>query len=158
MTELSRWFARSAAALLLAAASLSTAGDAEARAEGEFGYSRTRTFTGALRYLRVDLDYEITEKDPDAGYLLFRYSPAKDRVVRGSIEVVETKKVVRVVVQIPEMPSYHERVVLNGLRKKLQREYGNPAKRKPPRDKNDKDKSGDKGKKKPKKKPEKSKG
>lgn len=128
-----------AAALGLAATLSATL--AEARAEAESDYSKAQTYNGALRYLRVDLGYEIVEKDPDAAYLLFRYEPAGRRgsPTNGSIEVIEVKGRVKLFVQLPQMPSYHEVVLRDGLLKKLRQEYGAPPKRaeppaKPPAD------------------------
>jgi len=117
---------------------------AYARVEGESEYSKAQTYSGALRYLRVDLDYEVVEKDPDSAYLVFRYLPpggSKTEAV-GTVEVVETGEHCRVFVRIPRMPEYHERVLRDGLLHKLREEYGPPAPRKP--DKPDKPDKGDK--------------
>ena len=104
------------------------ASPASARAEGESKYSKEQTYSGALRYLRVDLGYEILEKDADAAYLIFRYLPPGDskRSLNGTVEVVETRDAVRLYVQLPQMPEYHERVLRDGLMKKLRSEYGAP--------------------------------
>jgi len=104
---------------------------ARARVEADSAYTKTQTYSGALRYLRVDLGYEVVEKDPDAAYLIFRYAPtgqAKDAAT-GTVEVVETESRVKVFVQIPRLPEYHARVLRDGLLKKLREEYGVP----PPR-------------------------
>jgi hypothetical protein len=113
----------------LAAALL--AGGAEARVEAESEYTKAQTYSGALRYLRVDLGYEVVEKDPDAAYLIFRYAvPGQNkRSTNGTIEVVETRGRVKLLVQIAEMPEYHERVLRDGLLKKLRGEYGAPPKK-----------------------------
>jgi hypothetical protein len=123
----------SAAALLLAAV-LQAAG-AEARVEGRSDYTKAQTYSGALRFLRVDLGYEVVEKDPDAAYLMFRYSPPGRRAESssGNIEIIETGGEVKVYVQLPQMPEYHERILRDGLMKKLREEYGAPrARPKPP--------------------------
>ena len=76
---------------------------ARARVEADSAYTKTQTYSGALRYLRVDLGYEVVEKDPDAAYLIFRYAPtgqAKDTPT-GTVEVVETESRVKVFVQHP---------------------------------------------------------
>jgi hypothetical protein len=39
---------------------------------------------------------------------------------------------VRVVVQIPQMPGYHEQVLVDQLARKLRNEYGDPPKKPPP--------------------------
>jgi len=99
-----------------------------ARSEAEVGYTREQTFSAALRYLRVDLAYEVTEKDPDAAYLLFTFSdPALQRKSgHGSIEMVQRDKGVRLVVSRPELPSYREELLKRGLLEKLRTEYGEP--------------------------------
>lgn len=117
---------------LLLGAVLSAAG-AGARVEADSEYTKAQTYSGALRYLRVDLGYEVVEKDPDSAYLVFRYEvpgPTKGESL-GTVEVVETAAQVRLFVRIPRMPEYHERVLRDGLLKKLREEYGPPAARKP---------------------------
>ena len=127
---------RSRRALVLAAflcAGGLVAAGAGARVEGDSDYSKAQTFSGALRYLRVDLGYEVVEKDPDSAYLVFKYitpgQPKSDAT--GTVEVVEAGEHVRVFVRIPRMPEYHERVLRDGLLRKLRDEYGAPAPRTP---------------------------
>jgi hypothetical protein len=48
------------------------------------------------------------------------------------VEVVEADGHVRLFVQIPTMPEYHERVLRDGLVRKLHDEYGEPARKPPP--------------------------
>jgi hypothetical protein len=103
---------------------------ASARTLAEVPYSRAQTFSAALRYLRVDLGYEVTEKDPDAAYLLFAYGTGKSEGARGAIEVVQREHGVRVFVSLPKLPSYHEEVLKQGLMRKLVDEYGEPVKEK----------------------------
>ncbi|MEZ4371690.1 MAG: hypothetical protein R3B07_12730 [Polyangiaceae bacterium] len=121
---------------------LCLAGPAEARVEDDSAYSKAQTFSGALRYLRVDLGYEVVEKDPDAAYLLFKYKPMGSREeTSGSIEIVQADGKVKVFVQLPKMPEYHERMLSTGLMKKLKTEYGEPPKpaKKPKQDDDDRD-------------------
>jgi hypothetical protein len=121
------------AAVSLGLAALLSSDFASARAEADSEYSKPQTYSAALRYLRVDLGYEIVERDPDAAYLLFRYSPAGRRgnPSHGSIEIIEAKDKVKLFVQLPQMPSYHEVVLRDGLLKKLRQEYGTPPKQPP---------------------------
>jgi hypothetical protein len=107
---------------------------AGARVEAESGYTKAQTYSGALRYLRVDLGYEVLEKDPDAAYLVFRYPPPGQpkSTSTGTLEVVERGDGVRVLVRLPSMPEYHEVVLRDGLLKKLRDEYGVPPARKAP--------------------------
>lgn len=106
---------------------------AGARVEGDSDYSKAQTYNGALRFLRVDLGYEVLEKDPEAAYLVFRYAaPGQGKnEATGTLEVVEAGERVRVFVRIPRMPEYHERLLRDGLLKKLREEYGVPAPKKP---------------------------
>lgn len=102
---------------------------AAARVDGSSSYSKAQTYSGALRYVRVDLGYEVVEKDPEAAYLIFKYVPSgasKTSAVTGTLEVIEAGGGVRVFVNLPRMPEYHERVFRDGLLKKLREEYGAP--------------------------------
>ena len=105
---------------------------AEARVEADSEYTKVQTYNGTLRYLRVDLGYEITEKDPDAAYILFKYSASnRKQPSHGSVEIIEAKQRVRVFVQLPEMPGYHETMLRDGLLKKLRADYGEPPRKAP---------------------------
>jgi hypothetical protein len=123
---------------LAALAALSTVAVADARVDGASGYSKAQTYSGALRYLRVDLGYEVVEKDPDAAYLIFKYTApggGKNSAVTGTLEVIEgSSGGVRLFVNLPRMPEYYERVFRDGLMKKLKDEYGAPppVAKKPP--------------------------
>jgi hypothetical protein len=107
---------------------------AAARVDADSEYTKAQTYSGALRYLRVDLGFEVTEKDPEAAYLVFRYQApgqsTKDETF-GTIEVVDAGDHVRVFVRIPRMPEYHEVVLRDGLLRKLRDEYGPPQPHKP---------------------------
>jgi hypothetical protein len=110
--------------MLLLAASPAALG----RSEAEVTYTREQAFSAALRYLRVDLAYEVTEKDADAAYLLFSF-PAPEleqKSAHGSIEVVQTDRSVRLLVSLPQLPAYREDVLKSGLLQKLRVEYGEP--------------------------------
>ena len=134
-----------AGCLLALAAVLSSTG-AAARFEADSDYSKAQTYNAALRYVRVDLGYEVVEKDPEVGYVLFRYEPPgrKNNPTNGSIEVVESKERVKIVIQLPQMPTYHETTLRDGLLKKLRTEYGEPPKKKKP-EKKPKKPAGDAG-------------
>jgi hypothetical protein len=94
-------------------------------AKSDVGYSLPQVYSGALRYLRIDLGYEITERDPETAYLLFKYqAPGKHESSFGAIEMVKTRDRVRLVVRLPQLPNYHESVLRDGLIKKLQEDYG----------------------------------
>jgi hypothetical protein len=105
---------------------------AEARVDGSSSYSKAQTYSGALRYVRVDMGYDVVEKDPDAAYLIFKYTaPGSKEGVTGTLEVVESSGAVRLFVSLPRLPEYQERVFRDGLLKKLRDEYGPPPVKKP---------------------------
>jgi hypothetical protein len=124
---------RAGAALIAAAVSaLLLAGktaSATATYESPYGYSRT--WNAAVRLVRVDNGWKVTEKDDAAGYLLFEYrSPENSRPSPGSIEVVrgpDADAPVGVLTALPQMPHYHEQVLLDALASKMRREYGEPT-------------------------------
>jgi hypothetical protein len=123
----------------LVALALLSPGNAAARAEAEVRYSKAQTFSSALRYLRVDLGYTVTEKDPDAAYLMFEF-PRSDqkKLTMGTIEIIENtqSQVVKIVVRLAELPEYRERLLADGLLSKLHQELGEPPAAKPaPEDK-----------------------
>lgn len=110
--------------------------DARAKSSYESAYGYDRTWNAGMRLVRVDMGLKISEKDEGAGYLLFDYlSPESGKKpVPGSMEFVRSKDTgaVRVIVQIPQMPGYHEQVLVDSLARKLRNEYGDPPKRPPP--------------------------
>jgi hypothetical protein len=123
-----RW-AQPLQVLLPALAIAVSAPQAGAKVEASSGYSKAQTYSGALRYVREDLGYEVVEKDPEAAYLIFKYAApgqAKSSLVTGTLEVIEAGGTVRLFVTLPRMPEYHERMFRDGLLKKLREEYGAP--------------------------------
>ncbi len=142
------WVARARGLAVLSLAGLWT-GAADARVDASSAYSKAQTYSGALRYVRVDLGYEVIEKDPEAAYLIFKYAPmggSKGSVVTGTLEVIDAGESVRLFVNLPRMPEYHERLFRDGLLKKLREEYGAPPPiAKKPAEKPAPEKSADKG-------------
>jgi hypothetical protein len=105
-------------------------GVAEARSEKTLAYPREPAWATAVRFLRVDAKLKITEKDAEAGYVIFELHEEK-RTFRGSLEVIDTTKdgrhVVRFVITIEDRPEYVEIELLNKLEQKLRVELGAPA-------------------------------
>jgi hypothetical protein len=104
---------------------------AEAKSSYESTYGYERTWNTALRLVRVDMGLKVTEKDEQNGYLLFEYrsSESGSKTTPGSLELVRTRGEggpVRVSAQLPQMPSYHEQVLIDALARKLHQEYGDP--------------------------------
>jgi hypothetical protein len=125
------------AALLVAAAIVATALRADAKSSYDSPYGFEKTWNAALRLVRVDNGWKVTEKDEAGGYLLFDYqSPESPKPTPGSLELVRGREPdgpVSVLVQLPQMPHYHEQVLVDALSAKMRREYGDPpAHRKPP--------------------------
>jgi hypothetical protein len=123
------------AGLAVAGAIVITSPDARAKSAYESSYGFDKTWTAGLRLVRVDLGLKVTEKDETNGYLLFDYTSSESgkKPVPGSMEFIKGRdgNVVRVVVQIPQMPGYHEQVLVDSLARKLRNEYGDPPKRAP---------------------------
>ena len=107
---------------------------ASAKSAYDSAYGFDRTWNAGLRLVRVDLGLKVTEKDDSNGYLLFDYrSPESgQKPVPGSMEFIKGKDgQVRVVVQIAQMPGYHEQVLVDSLSRKLRNEYRDPPKKPP---------------------------
>jgi hypothetical protein len=131
---------------------LTRAPDASASIAYQSPYTFEQTFGSALRLLRVDLGYKILERDKELGYILFEYtSPESDKKIhQGSMEIVEGRDATSVAVQIPAMPQYHERMLVDALAKKLESEHGQPPRKKKPQpDEGEDDDEPEDGEKKP---------
>ncbi len=127
------------AGILVAAAIAMTTTGADAKATYESPYGYERTWNAALRLVRVDNGWKISEKDQANGYLLFEYRPpSTTKTTSGSLELVRGRdgdSAVSVLVQLPQMPRYHEQVILDALASKMRREYGDaPEHKRPPSD------------------------
>ena len=124
------WLSGAILGVVVAAAIVTTGPSASARSDYDSGYGYDRTWNAAMRLVRVDLGFKITEQDPTNGYLMFEYkSPESRKPTPGSIELVraaDPAAPVRVVVQLAQMPRYHEQVIVDELAKKMRREYGDP--------------------------------
>jgi hypothetical protein len=121
-------------ALALPAALVAWSGDVRASATYASPYTFDQTYSTALRMVRVDLGFKVTEKDAENGYILFEYTSPESgkRVCAGAIELVKSKGKVQVTVQIPAMPQYHEQLIADTLQKKLATDYGEPPKKPAP--------------------------
>jgi hypothetical protein len=101
-----------------------------ARSEKTFAYPREQVWPTAVRFLVVDEHVKITEKDADAGYVMFDLRD-DGKIFRGSLEVVtvvrDGRSVVRFVLQIADRPSWLEIAMLGRLEVKLRAELGSPS-------------------------------
>lgn len=123
--------------LTIAAAATLAAPSASAKATYESPYSYDRTWNAALRLVRVDMGFKVVEKDVDSGYLLFEYRSTEsgNKATPGSFEMVRGRDAdspVRVVMQLPQMPQYHEQMMIDALATKMRSEYGEPPPKKKP--------------------------
>jgi hypothetical protein len=108
---------------------------AHARRTTDLGYRYDQVWTAAVRLVRVDYGFNVTERDQDLGFVMFDYIEA-GRTFNGSIEVVRTsdalgRERVRVVVVIQGQPEYVERMVMDRLERKLRGDYGAPPRPEP---------------------------
>lgn len=118
---------------LLTVAAIVAASPALARLEATSAYTKSQTYNCVLRFLRVDLGYQIVEKDAEAAYVLFQYPLQGQKTPgHGAMEVIETPTGVKLIVQLPKLPAYHETVLRDGLLRKLRDEYGPPPSKAPP--------------------------
>ncbi len=150
MASASTWRKRAAACgLALALAAIAPVADAKASVDSAYGFDRT--WNSAVRLVRVDMGFKLTEKDEANGYILFEYKSAEagSKPTHGSVEIVrprDASEAVHVMVQLPEMPHYHEQVLIDALVKKLRAEYGDPPAKprpSPPRKRDDADAGAD---------------
>ena len=96
-------------------------------------YTYNQCFGSTLRLLKVDLNVRVVDPNPEWGYLLFEYTTPESgtRKNRGAFEFVRRDGQVRVTLKLPQLPSYHERVMLKQLKRKLSDEHGPPPARQP---------------------------
>ena len=114
-------------ALALAAGAVTPAW---ARSEKTLAYQRAEVWPAAVRFLVVDEHVKVTEKDAEAGYVLFELRD-DGKLFRGSLEVMtlvrDGRSVVRFVLQIADRPSWLEIAMLTRLETKLRAELGSPS-------------------------------
>ena len=115
---------------LLVFAALLAPATSHAKKSEDFRHTYDQVWGAAIRLIRVDQGYAIKDRDESVGYFLFDYKD-DGRVYPGSVELMRIADQgggpIRVVIQIPAMPSYIERMLLDKLEKKLIHEYGQPA-------------------------------
>jgi len=118
--------------LPLAALVVSSA--ASARKVESVPYPFADAWNAAVRFVVVDEAYAVTDRDADAGYLVFKFvPPGAKREERGSLELVRQGDQTDVIVSLPGLPSHHEAALLQRLLEKMKRELrAKPAPAKPP--------------------------
>lgn len=106
------------------------ASSASARSQRDLAYRSELAWTTAVRLLRVDLGFQLVERDQEARFILFRYVEG-EHAHPGSLEIVERaledgRTGVRVIVSVPALPSYVELHLIDRLERKLRDEVGAP--------------------------------
>lgn len=108
---------------------LGTPGAVHARKQSELRYPYDQVWNAALRMVRVDMRMPVTDRDQEAGYLLFEYLDHGKRFP-GSVELVRSERaqrpITKAVIQVAGMPSYIEQHLLDKLERKLRDEFGEP--------------------------------
>ena len=92
-------------------------------------------YNTTVRLIRVDMNWEIVDKDKDAGFIIFKYSSKSKKFLRASIEFIreetgenddagEKSLATSVIIQvsIPGVSSVEERMLIDDLNKKLHEE------------------------------------
>jgi hypothetical protein len=122
-----RWLVALAASLAMIAGA---AAPAFARSEKTVAYRRDQVWPTAVRFLVVDEHVKVTEKDADAGYVMFELRD-DGKTFRGALEVMtvvrDGRTLVRFVLQIEDRPSWLELAMLARLEIKLRAELGSPS-------------------------------
>ncbi len=103
---------------------------AEARTEKTLAYPRIEAWAASVRFIRVDAHLKVTEKDADAGYVLFEVHE-DGKTFRGSLELADVtedgRHAVRFVLTIEDRPSWLELQLMGKLVDKLHAELGEPT-------------------------------
>jgi hypothetical protein len=123
-----------ALAMQLAAAAagiVATAASAQARSEVIVPYPSGDVWPSAIRFLRVDQNYPIKEKDEPSGYVLFEL-PENKRSYRAALEMVKTtdndgRAATQLICTIQDLPRRYELSLLDKLTAKVRDERGPPA-------------------------------
>ena len=127
------------APLIQAAALMSialAAAPAFARSSVVVPYTIGEVWPAAIRFLRVDRNYRVREKDEPAGYVLFDL-PENKRTYRGALEMVKTtddegRVATQLTCSISDLPRRYETTLLDQLASKVSEERGPPPAHRPP--------------------------
>jgi hypothetical protein len=122
---------RAHALLACLAATLLLPAPAWARATETVPYPLADVWPGAVRFLRVDRNFPIREKDDSAGYILFDFTDGP-KPCKGSLELiratdVEGRDATRIAITIQDLPRRYEQMLLDKLVSKLREDRGPPA-------------------------------
>jgi len=94
-------------------------------------YPFEQVWPTAIRYLVVDRGYQVSDRDEDAGYMLFAF-PAGQAQGQGSLEMFRVEDAsgrpgVELSVSTSAGPSHLPHTLLEGIAHKVRQERGQPA-------------------------------
>jgi hypothetical protein len=106
-------------------------GAALARTMEVVSYPIADVWPASIRFLRVERNFPVKEKDESAGYVLFEFTDGP-KVCRASLELIhaidpEGREATRLAVSIPELPKRYEQMLIDKLVGKLREDHGPPA-------------------------------
>jgi len=110
-------------------------GQAGAKSTVTLGYAAGDVWAAAVRFLRVDRNLPVREKDEAAGYVLFEVSES-GKPYRASLELVSLlddggRVSTQATLSIPQLPKRFEAALLEQLATKVREERGPPPPRRP---------------------------
>lgn len=116
---------------LVVAAVLLLTVPAHAKTSRDLSYAYDRVWPALVRFLRVDERLKVTEKDADAGYVLFDLVDGK-KTFPGAAELSKTtdelgRPSVRLSIKITDRPAYIEAGIADRFAEKIHEELGEPA-------------------------------
>jgi hypothetical protein len=122
---------RAAAILFAAGAVLGASGTALGKSHLIVPYPFEAAWPGALRFVRVEKGWKVSEQDKEAGFI--RFELVEDRKPHAAtLEVIrlrdaEERDVVRLQLQANDLARFQEAPILEQLARKLKDELGPPA-------------------------------
>lgn len=95
-------------------------------------YPFEQVWPTAIRYLRIDRAYKVTDRDEEAGYMLFEFPLEGGRIGSGSVEMFATedpsgRASVSVAVNTGAGPVHLPNSILDGIAAKVRAERGQPV-------------------------------
>jgi hypothetical protein len=95
-------------------------------------YPFDQVWPTTIRYLRIDRGYEVTDRDEEAGYMLFEFPLEGGRIGSGSIEMFATEDAsgrpsVSIAVNTAAGPVHLSNAILDGIAAKVRTERGQPV-------------------------------
>lgn len=95
-------------------------------------YPFAQVWPTAIRYLRIDRGFKVTDRDEEAGYMLFEFPLDGARMGNGSVEMFATEDAagrpsVSVAVNTGAGPVHLPNTLLDGIAAKVRAERGQPA-------------------------------